>query len=259
VASTITASTAVNATASDTKHGRNFQRVRVTFESTGKPVELAISAGKGEAAVRVDDVRVVPFTPSADPAATEETVLFTDFEHVDTGYWPFVTGADNIGGDARTQLQERHEPYSQQGWYGVDQGGKAVEGGKLTDNVLRGDWSLMANEENEGLILRTAQASMPLVPGHRYRVTVDHQTAFEDTYRLVVGEDAADPEADGGTSTQIVQTQDLPEARSTEQAVLEFTASEDADVTWIGVEKLGGGRQANLTLDDLRVEDLGAG
>jgi hypothetical protein len=25
------------------------------------------------------------------------------------------------------------------------------------------------------------------------------------------------------------------------------------------VEKLGGGRQANLTLDDLRVEDLGAG
>ena len=260
VASTVTASTAINATASDTKHGRHFQRVRVTFESTGKPVELAISAGKGEAEVRVDDVRVVPFTPSADPAETEETVLFTDFEHVDVGYWPFVTGEDNIGGDARTQLQERHEPYSQQGWYGVDQDGKAVEGGKLTDNVLRGDWSLMANEENEGLILRTTQASMPFTPGHRYRVTVDHQTAFADTYRLVVGEDVVGEDAaDGELSSGIVQTQDLPEARATEQAVLEFTASEDADVTWIGVEKLGGGRQANLTLDDLRVEDLGAG
>lgn len=299
VASTVTASTAVNATASDTKHGRHFQRVRVTFESTGKPVELAISAGTGEAAVRVDDVRVVPFTPSADPAPTDETVLFTDFEHVDTGYWPFVTGKDSIGGDARTQLQERHEPYSQKGWYGVDQDGRAVEGGKLTDNVLRGDWSLMANEENEGLLLRTTQASMPLVPGHRYRVTVDHQTAFAETYRLVVGEDvvgggtagedavgdatagddavgdgtASDDVAGGGTagegsageggaaegevSSEVVQTQALPEARSTEQAVLEFTASPDADVTWIGVEKLGGGRQANLTLDDLRVEDLG--
>lgn len=256
VTSTVTASTAVNATASDTKHGRHFQRVRVTFESTGKPVELAITAGKGEAAVRVDDVRVVPFTPSADPAATEETVLFTDFETVDTGYWPFVTGKGNIGGDARTQLQERHEPYSQKGWYGVDQSGKAVEGGKLTDNVLRGDWSLMANEENQGLILRTTQASMPLVPGHRYRVTVDHQTAFADTYRLVVGEDVV---AGGKASSEIVQTQALPEARSTEQAVLEFTASQDADITWIGVEKLGGGRQANLTLDDLRVEDLGEG
>src|SRR5699024_9532751 len=147
-----------------------------------------------------------------------------------------------------------------QGWYGVDQDGKAVEGGKLTDNVLRGDWSLMANEENEGLILRTTQASMPFTPGHRYRVTVDHQTAFADTYRLVVGEDVVGEDAaDGELSSGIVQTQDLPQARSTEQAVLEFTASEDADVTWIGVEKLGGGRQANLTLDDLRVEDLGAG
>jgi endo-alpha-N-acetylgalactosaminidase len=257
VATTVTASTAVNATASDTKHGRHFQRMRVTFESTGKPVELAITAETGEAPVRVDDVRVVPYVPSADPAPTEETVLFTDFEHVDTGYWPFVTGADSIGGDARTQLQERHEPYSQQGWYGVDQNGKAVEGGKLTDNVLRGQWSLMANEENQGLILRTTQSSMPLVPGHRYRVTVDHQTAFADTYRFVVGEDTVGDGADGEVGSEIVQTQALPEARATEQAVLEFTASADADATWIGVEKLGGGRQANLTLDDLRVEDLG--
>src|SRR5690625_7441652 len=80
-----------------------FQRVRVTFTSTGSPVTLAIAAGEGEAQVRVDDVRVVPFTAPDDPEPTEATVLFEDFENVDVGYWPFVTGADNIGGDARTQ------------------------------------------------------------------------------------------------------------------------------------------------------------
>ena len=254
VATTITASTVVNATASDTKHGRHFQRVRVTFTSTGSPVTLAIAAGEGEAQVRVDDVRVVPFTAPDDPEPTEATVLFEDFENVDVGYWPFVTGADNIGGDARTQLAERHEPYSQAGWYGLDEDGEVVEGGKLTDNVLRGTWSLMANEENDGLILSTTQSSLPLSPGHRYRLSFDHQTAFADTYQLVVGEDTVGDPID----SQRVDTLPLPQARETERISLEFTASETADTTWIGIEKLGGGRQANLTIDDLRLEDLGA-
>ncbi|APX33150.1 hypothetical protein BH708_10990 [Brachybacterium sp. P6-10-X1] len=253
VATTITASTVVNATASDSKHGRHFQRVRVTFRSDGAPVSFAISAAEGEAEVRVDDIRVVPFTAPEDPAPTEETILFEDFEHVDTGYWPFVTGADNIGGDARTQLAERHEPYSQAGWYGLDQDGHAVEGGKLTDNVLRGTWSLMANEENEGLILTTTQSSLPLTPGHRHRISFDHQTAFADTYRIVVGQDTV---GDPVVSEQ-VDSLPLPQARHTERVSLEFTASTSADTTWIGIEKLGGGRQANLTIDDLRVEDLG--
>ncbi|WP_172805655.1 endo-alpha-N-acetylgalactosaminidase family protein [Brachybacterium avium] len=253
VATTINASTVVNATASDTKHGRHFQRVRVTFVSDGSPVAFAVSAAEGDAEVRIDDIRVVPFTEPEDPSPTEETILFEDFENVDTGYWPFVTGADNIGGDARTQLAERHEPYSQAGWYGLNQDGDAVEGGKLTDNVLRGQWSLMANEENEGLILSTTQASLPLTPGHRYRLSFDHQTAFADTYQIVVGEDTV---GDPVVSEQ-VERLPLPQARETERVSLEFTASENVDTTWVGIEKLGGGRQANLTIDDLRVEDLG--
>lgn len=254
VATTITATTVLNATASDTKHGRYFQRVRVTFASSGSPVTLAIAVGEGDAQVRVDDVRVVPFLEPEDPEPTETTVLFEDFENVDVGYWPFVTGAGNIGGDARTQLAERHEPYSQAGWYGLDADGAVVKGGKLTDNVLRGTWSLMANEENDGLILSTTQASLPLTPGHRYRLSFDHQTAFADTYQLVVGEDTAgDPIA-----SRRVDTLPLPQARATERITLEFTASQEADTTWIGIEKLGGGRQANLTIDDLRLEDLGA-
>lgn len=251
---TISSSTALNSTASDDNAGTSFQRLRVVFTTDGRPVTLAVTgAAPGSAPVLVDDVRVVPFTPAKDPAPTEQTVLFEDFEHVDTGYWPFVTGESNAGGDARTQLAKRHEPYSQSGWYGVDQDSKAVEGGKLTDNVLRGDWSLMANEGNEGRILRTTQASLPLVPGHRYRISVDHQTAFADTYAVVIGEDtvAAEPKA-----TE-VERLPLPEARETARFTHEFTASADADVTWVGIQKTGGGRQANLTLDDLRVEDLG--
>src|SRR5690625_6402757 len=111
-----------------TRHGRHFQRVRVTFTSTGSPLTRAIAAGECEAQVRVDGVRVVPFTAPEDPEPTEATVLFEDFENVDIGYWPFVTGADNIGGDARTQLAERHEPYSQAGWYGLDEDGEVGAG-----------------------------------------------------------------------------------------------------------------------------------
>ncbi|MCS6711511.1 hypothetical protein JSY14_05540 [Brachybacterium sp. EF45031] len=253
VSASIDSSTALNATASDEKHRTYFQRVRVVFRSTGKPVHLTIAADKGSAPVRVDDVRVVPFTPADDPAPTAGTILFEDFEHVDTGYGPFVTGSGNAGGDARTQLAERHEPYSQSGWYGINQSGAVVPGGKLTDNVLRGDWSLMANEENNGLILRATSATLPLQPGHRYRLTMDHQTAFADTYSVVIGSDtvAAPPQE------QERERIPLPQARETERFTHEFVVPADGTVPWIGIVKTGGGRQANLTIDDLRVEDLG--
>lgn len=251
-ATTVSTSTALNATASDEKHGRHFQRVRVTFTSDGSPVTLAVTAGAGEAAVRVDDVRVVAFTPSEDPAPTPGTVLYEDFEHVDTGYGPFVTGLANRGGDARTQLAERHEPYSQKGWYGLNSSDQAVAGGKLTDNVLTGQWSLMSHEETKGLILRSTPSSLPLVPGHRYRLSLKHQTAFADTYRLVLGTDVVGSPV---TST-VIDARAFPEARSTADFVYEFTADPQADTTWIGIEKLGGGRQADLIVDDLRLEDL---
>ena len=70
----------------------------------------------------------------------------------------------------------------------------------------------------------------------------------------MVGEDTVGDPID----SQRVDTLPLPQARETERISLEFTASETADTTWIGIEKLGGGRQANLTIDDLRLEDLGA-
>lgn len=257
-ATVLTSSTARNATASDDKHGQHFQRVRVTFTTDGSPVTFSVTAGDGEGAVRVDDVRVVPFIAPEDPAPTEQTILFEDFENVDTGYWPFVSGPAVAGGDARTQLAELHAPYSQAGWYGIDSSGAAVEGGKLLDNVLDGTWSLMAHEEKQGVILRTTQSSLPLRAGHRYRVSFDHQTGYEDSYRLVVGGDTLAADAESDPASSIVDRAAIPEARGTDARFEhEFTAGTCHDALWIGIENGGGGAQNDLVMDNLRVEDLG--
>ena len=183
-------------------------------------------------------------------------MLFEDFENVDTGYWPFVTGSAGMGGDARTQLAELHAPYSQAGWYGPNADGDVVEGGKLLDNVLDGDWSLMAHEENTGLILRTTTGSLPLQDGHRYRVSFDHQTGFDGSYSLVVGGDSLAADGEDPTTT-IREREAIPEARGADARFEhEFTAG-GCDATWVGIENQGEGPQNDLVLDNLRVEDLG--
>ncbi|WP_250505505.1 endo-alpha-N-acetylgalactosaminidase family protein [Bowdeniella massiliensis] len=63
----ITSSTALNSTASDEKLRTYFQRVRVTFTSTGSPATFTIAAGEGEAKVRIDDLRVVASRTSGSP------------------------------------------------------------------------------------------------------------------------------------------------------------------------------------------------
>lgn len=257
---TVRTSDALNATASDDKLGTHFQRVRVTFTSDGSPVNFRVKAGEGDATVRVDDVRVVPWTePKApdtpNPASGDQhaaaTTYFQDFEHVDTGYWPFVTGSANKSGDARTQLAERHEPYSQRGWYGKDASGTVVPGGKLVDNVLDGTWSLYAHEENKGQILRTVDGSLGhFEPGHRYRVSLDYQSAHAGDYEIALRHGS-------GNQAKRESGEALAEAHSTKQYSVEFTA--DDQLHWLEVNRLTDSAipQADLILDNLRVEDLG--
>lgn len=253
----ITMSTALNATASDEKLRTYFQRVRVTFHTDGGDVTFKVAAGDGDALIRVDDLRVVKYVAPVDPAPTAETVFFDDFESVDTGYWPFVTGIAEVGGDARTQMAENHPPYSNAGWYGKNASGTVVEGGKLTDNVLEGNWSLLAHEENGGLILRTTQASVPFDSGKTYRVSVDFQNAYEGEYELVLGRDRVT-----GTEVSSSQIQKLPfpAARGTgvggsgtQTLSVEFTTGTEGNY-WIGVNKVGGTTGSDLTLDNFRVE-----
>lgn len=262
----IGASTAPNATASDEKVGTYFQRVPVRFSTNGAPATLTVRAGEGSAIVSVDDLRVVPTTIPKDPAPAASTVVYEDFEHIDDGYGPFVTGSANASGDARTQLAERHAPYSQSGWYGLvdDSARTATQGQKYLDNVLDGHWSLMAHQENGGLILRTTQSLVPLAKGHTYRVSFDYQTAYDDDYSLVVGHDSATGGAWKATTDRTVP---ITRARGagwhsgrttgsgTKVFSTEFTAGDNA---FLGVVKQGSKVQGDLVIDRFRVDDLGA-
>lgn len=265
---TINDSGAINATASDEKLRTFFQRVPVRITTDGQPFTFEVLAGDGDAVVSVDDLRAVAQEAPVDPDPTDQTIVFEDFEDVDTGYWPFVTGRANTGGDARTQLAELHEPYSQSGWYGLtsNDASTAEEGEKYLDNVLDGQWSLLAHQENGGMILRTTSASVPLQQGHSYRLTMDYQAAYDGDYEMVLGRDVT---SSSGWSESVDQTWPIAAARGagwedesgnpgpgTQQFVREFAVSGD-DPTFLGVVKRGGNIQGDLVIDNFRVEDLG--
>lgn len=264
VATTIHSSAAVNATASDEKLGTYFQRVPVFFHTDGSPFTFEVAAAKGNATVDIDDLRVVAYRNMA-TKENPETVFYTDFEDTDTGYWPFVTGSTNAGGDARTQLAERHEPYSQSGWWGKVTGSGIEEGQKYLDNVLDGHWSLLAHQENQGLILRTAEGSIPLEANTTYRVTYDYQAAFNGDYAMILGHD----EASGSAWKQVTdETWPIAQTRGTgwkdssgtagegtKTFTKEFTVGENP--TFLGITKSGSEDQGDLVIDNFRVEKLG--
>ncbi|MDO4612926.1 MAG: endo-alpha-N-acetylgalactosaminidase family protein [Actinomycetaceae bacterium] len=250
----ITASTATNRTGSDEKYGTNFQRVPVRFSTSGGPVTFAIEAAEGNAEVHIDDLRVVEWKDTPIPPANGDaiTVYYQDFENVDTGYWPFVTGSANGKGDARTQLAERHEPYSRKGWYGV-RDNKVVEGGKLLDNVLEGQWSLMAHEESNGQILRTTEASLPrFEPGYTYRISFDYQAAYADAYTVNLRDDRV---SNGRVRALTLKTTPLPQARETARYEVEFVPASEGR-PYIEIVKKGGGNQNDLVIDNFRVERI---
>ncbi|WP_460997650.1 endo-alpha-N-acetylgalactosaminidase family protein [Trueperella pyogenes] len=260
---TVVDSGARNGTASDEKFKTHFQRVPVRFHTDGSELTFAVEVGDGDARVAVDDLRVVRFK-EIDPNPTSETIVFTNFEDTDTGYWPFVTGSAN-NGDARTQLALRNEPYSQAGWWGAISQNQAAEKRKYLDNVLDGNWSLLAHEETSGLILRTTSASVPMKTHHTYRVTFDYQAAYDGDYQIVAGHD----EATDAAWTQVIDKRwSLKSARGkgwtdaqgrrgsgTQRFTTEIVAGDHP--SFIGVMKTGGLRQGDLVIDNFRVEDLG--
>ncbi|MDO4666206.1 MAG: endo-alpha-N-acetylgalactosaminidase family protein [Actinomycetaceae bacterium] len=249
---TFTSTGAPNSTASDELLGTYFQRARVTFTTTGGDVNFQVKVGAGENEVRIDDLRVTNYVPAVAPSGAKSPIVFENFENPDVGYWPFVTGSANQGGDGRTQLAERHEPYSQRGWWGKNAQGQVVEGGKLIDNVLDGRWSLMAHEENEGLILRTTTANVPFKAGHKYRVSFDYQAGYDGGYYYVHGCDRVK----GELSTQVTESAALKKTSGTTKFQVELDAGACGQ-NWVGIVKKGGGSQNDLSIDNFMVEDLG--
>ena len=235
--SVITSTTAINATASDEYFGTYHQRLRVAFHSDGRPVTVTLKALAGNVIVSADDFRVVDAAVPSDPHVTPATVLFQNFEDVDTGYWPFVTGSAGMEGDARTQLSRRHEPYTQKGW-----------NGRAMDSVLSGDWSLKMHEERNGIVLRTTAASAPLTGnGTRYRVSFDYQ-ADKPGYSFVIGHDKVNGKS---IKEVIAESHAMGPATSTTHFSTDIVVKDQP--AWIGFTHQGDG---DMSIDNLRIEKL---
>lgn len=239
-AKTIRSSRATNYVAADEKHGTNFQRLRVLVDvkESATPT-LRIAAGEGAAKVRIDDVRVV-----ATSKVPTTGVISEDFEDIDQGWGPFEKG--NAGGstDPRTHLAELNAPYTQSGW-----------NGQRTDDVIDGKWSLKSHAENKGpnggpgLVYRTSNYTVPMTPGHEYRVSFDYQNALAGEYNWVGGYASAN-------GTVKTQTKALPRQLDTARFNDTIVAGGCGD-TWVGLERVGGSEAADFSLDNLLVEDLG--
>lgn len=239
-------STVPNRIAASDWHGTSFQRAKVAFTAPrdGRTTLSVTAAGGSGARVRVDDVRLVATAPAGGPpgapgapgaASTSGT---EDFEAVDQGWGPFLKGDAGGTNDPRTHLARLHAPYTQAGW-----------NGKLVDDVLAGEWSLKSHEENAGLVYRTAPWTVPLTPGHRYRIEYAHQSSHPGAYEWVTGYDA-----DGRS----VETRRTPIGQQRTTARFTETVTPGCGDTWTGLRKRAGAPAgADFVLDDFTVTDLG--
>lgn len=240
-ATSIDSSGAVNLMAADEWRDTTLQRLRayLTVTEETRPT-LTISAGDGEAPVRIDNVRVVA---SDDPTAGDDVLVDEDFEQVDQGWGPFFKGDAGGSTDPRTHIAKRNEPYTQQGW-----------NGRKFDMVLGGDYSLMAHEENRGLVYRTSEYTAPFEAGHRYRVSFDYQSGVAGAYSFVTGVDQI---TDGVSKAIDLTASEFGAVHETTEFVHEFDAPACGD-PFVGLRRNAvGGTGADLILDDLRIVDLG--
>ncbi|MGF2949656.1 endo-alpha-N-acetylgalactosaminidase family protein [Microbacterium alcoholitolerans] len=233
---TIDSSNAVNYMASDEWHGTTMQRLKVHFtvpRGGDKPV-FSVKVGDGDTPVRVDDVRIIE---AAAPTLGDGVIASEDFEDTDAGWGPFFKGSAGGSTDPRTHIAKRND-FTQKGW-----------NGRKIDNILDGEYSLMAHQENRGLVYRTSEYSVPFEPGHRYRVSFDYQSTEAGEYAWVTGYDSA-------TGPRITSSTDFDAVHETTRFEQIVDASACGD-TFVGLNRIGGGT-ADLIVDNFTVEDLGA-
>ncbi|WP_256976214.1 endo-alpha-N-acetylgalactosaminidase family protein [Streptomyces sp. CS113] len=246
---------ALNRMASDEKRDTYSQRAAVSFTAPpGGQVTVELGAVAGDAAVVLDDVRVMADTTAPLPRGTDGTVIaHDDFEGNQPGWGPFVKGDAGGVTDPRTSVSDLHAPYSQKEWkntYSPYDSGTLK--GRAVDDVLAGRHSLKSHAENTGLVHRTTPATVPFEEGHKYRVSFSYQTNVEDQWAWVTG---ADRVADGKTSARDITRDVLAPALDTATYSREIVAG--CGDTWVGLRKLGSARGTDLVLDDFTVTDLG--
>ncbi|WP_226656716.1 endo-alpha-N-acetylgalactosaminidase family protein [Leifsonia sp. LS1] len=252
-ANTFDSTPAANSMASDAKQGTYSQRASVSFTAPASgTVTVALGAVPGDAVVTLDDARLMRDTSTPSPASGA-VIAADDFEGNQPGWGPFVKGDAGGTTDPRTSISERHAPYSQKEWKNTHSPYDAgALNGLAVDDVLTGEHSLKAHEENTGLVYRTVPATVPFVAGHKYRVSFDYQTNLEGQWAWVTG---ADTLAAGSVSSADVNRDALAPALDTAHYAKEVVAG--CGDTWVGLRKLSGANGADFVLDDFRVEDLG--
>jgi endo-alpha-N-acetylgalactosaminidase len=214
-----------NYIAADSKHDTNMQRMYIYFKvaKSQTTAKLFLYADAGTDVVMFDDIRVVAIKQQSKPL----NVFFTeDFENIPDGLYPFVKGPAGGVNDPRTHLSELHIPYTQKGW-----------NEKPIDDVINGNWSLKAHNEEAGLLLQTIPQTIRFKAGKTYKVTFKYETSGAD-YALVNG--------DGTKSNMSIV---LNKATTATTATFSFLASESGN-TWFGIEKLNG-KESDFVLDDL--------
>lgn len=221
----------------DNKHGTNMQRMQVAFKAESDTAKLTLSRDAGEGSTYMDDIRIVK--QKLDNFQKDGS--FTqDFESVVQGLYPFVLGPAQGITDPVTHLSQLHDPYTQAGW-----------NGKLTSDVLGGDWSLKHHGVNTGIIYQTLPQNYRFEPGKMYTVEFDYQAGADKAFAMVVGDDK---EYKVPTSTQY-----LAQARGTTQHVTMDLMASDSGQTWIGLYEngnkvtKGSNGEMDFILDNLKI------
>jgi len=167
--------------------GSYFQNMYVFFTAPeeGREVTLTLRREAGEGKTYFDDVRIVnnmfgeTETDNQFNPFESENKLYQTFEAVPQGLFPFVIGNAEGVTDNRTHLSEKHEPYTQAGWYGV----------KKLDDVLDGDWSVKTNGLSgyNNLIYQTIPQNYRFEEGETYHISFQYEMGSENTYAFAVG------------------------------------------------------------------------
>ncbi|MDQ0920837.1 hypothetical protein QFZ78_007097 [Paenibacillus sp. V4I5] len=211
----------------DSKEKTGMLRMRVVFTADAPTATIRLHAAAGEGEVRFDNMRVYKTaTPTPKTPVTDgKTILYQDFESSPDGtteagtainkptfegFFPFNLG--NGGGfrEARTIMQRRHEPYTQNNtvpdWGDnapesvrnfvqptKDQAGNTVTGQWWdtttipVDLVVDGNTSFSNITGSAGIMYQTTPQSLRFEEGKTYRISFDYQTGVNGIFAFVLG------------------------------------------------------------------------
>ena len=227
-----------------------MQRVYVPFTAEKETATLTISRAAGDGATYFDDIRIID---KKIENYKEDGSFEQDFESVTSGYYPFVLGPAQRGGDGQLHLSQDNGKYTSVGW-----------GGYVINDVIEGEWSLKQHCDSgsgsgrTGLLYHTIPQNFRFEAGKTYKVEFDYE-AGSSAYAVVLG--------DGESFNNATDNDYLAATAGTGKASHhEFTVTgSESGQTWFGIYANGakqpGGAygQQDLILDNLKITPVKSG